>query len=253
MKSDKGNDPLYGSACADVLDSALGNDKIVAGNGGDVLFDLGGNNTFTADDGSEKIGISVFEAHTGGDTTTLDLGAGHDVVEFNAVGGSGTDLAQIDRSETTMALSFTLERECHAGQRGRGAQELRARQHHRWFGADKFTGGNLSDTLDGNDALSGLGGDDWLSGGSKDDILQGRGGDDTLIGRLRRRSSDRRLRQRYLPVQLSHRRRRRDHRLQRGEDNIAIDGIKFGLSAGAPIKLVLAIPISPVSDVLVAP
>ena len=194
FKSYSGNDQLYGSAGDDLLDSGLGNDKIVAGKGDDVLYDLGGNNNLSAGDGDDEVHLSIFEAHAGGDTTTLDLGAGNDSVEFNAGlgytfgklnadGGTGTDLAIIDRNETTKALTFTLSANATVVNGDVTLKNFERIDITGGSGADKFTGGNLSDSLDGNDGndtLVGLGGDDWIYGGNGRDTLKGGDGRDTI-------------------------------------------------------------------------
>ncbi|MGO4840453.1 calcium-binding protein, partial [Rhizobiaceae sp. 2RAB30] len=98
-------------------------------------------------------------------------------------GGSGFDVAMIDRSDATVNLSFVLSANAVLTNGDVTLKNVEAVQIWSGSGADSLTGGGYADFFDGgegNDTLKGLGGNDTLHGGLGADRLEGGDGNDML-------------------------------------------------------------------------
>ena len=169
------NDSLSGGEGSDDLFGAAGNDT-VNGDGGDDFVNGGvGTDTVNGGDGDDFIGSSTTE------TVAADAG---DVYS----GGSGLDqifvaAATDDEDETTdvftpLPVTVTLDGAANDGRPGEGDNVL--------GDVEIASGGQLGDTLVGNEAtnqLSGSAGNDAIDGGRGNDILQGQDGDDRITSR----------------------------------------------------------------------
>lgn len=169
------NDSLSGGEGSDDLFGAAGNDT-VNGDGGDDFVNGGvGTDTVNGGDGDDFIGSSTTE------TIAADAG---DVYS----GGAGLDqifvaAATDDEDETTdvftpLPVTVTLDGAANDGRPGEGDNVL--------GDVEIASGGQLGDTLVGNEAtnqLSGSAGNDAIDGGRGNDILQGQDGDDRMTSR----------------------------------------------------------------------
>ncbi len=125
-------------------------------------------------------GIEKFNLKTGSGADWLQAGIASQVSTFD--GGAGQDLATIDFSDATAALSFTLNdapgsTSVIMGQ-GSSLKNVEAVRLTTGSGADSLTGGA------GDDILAGGGGDDTLNGGGGGDQLYGGLGTNVINGGL---------------------------------------------------------------------
>jgi Ca2+-binding RTX toxin-like protein len=155
-----GNDSVYGSSAAEVIETRAGNDFINGGGGADTLIG----------------------------------GSGDDVYAFNTYDGTATIVEQANGGTDwvrTFTDSFTLAEIANVENlRGFSAsgQSLTGNELDNrivgWLGEDTLNGGLGNDTLwgdEGNDTLYGGDGNDTLSGGEGTDTLAGGTGDDIYI------------------------------------------------------------------------
>ncbi|MBJ6127793.1 calcium-binding protein [Microvirga splendida] len=158
------HDQVVGTVSSDIISAGAGNDTIDGSLGNDTL--KGG-------EGDDRL-IST-------STRNVTGGAVGEVID----GGSGIDLAVIDRMRKTEAFEFDLTslgpQKLADGTETSGIERV---DFVGGSGNDKLTGGALADTLEGYlgaDTLNGGGGDDELYGGSGIDSLIGGTGNDTFL------------------------------------------------------------------------
>ncbi len=144
-----GDDTIYGSGLANVLDGGPGNDTISGGAGNDTLRGGTGTNTLRGDAGDDRFdqGASALGADT-------------------IIGGTGIDT--VDYSGRSQPLTVVMDGLTPSGEAGES--DLIA------LDVENVIGGS------GNDSLTGNAGDNQLEGRGGVDTLVGLGGDDVLDG-----------------------------------------------------------------------
>ena len=165
-----GNDLITSGGLEDNLKGGEGDDILHGGEGKDDLDGGAGTNQLFGDGGDDKLNSN-------------SAGIVHDHLD----GGTGNDLANIKRTEMTVALTInvsdpTVLQTLVDGTTMINVERLDVRSG---SGADHLTGGNFREYFKsgaGNDQLFGGGGIDQLQGGADDDWLDGGEGADTLIG-----------------------------------------------------------------------
>jgi Ca2+-binding RTX toxin-like protein len=169
---------IGGDAAGDTLTSVenltagAGNDSLYASNAANVVDGLGGNDTMLGYGGNDTL--------RGGDGNDVLIGgAGADSLQ----GGAGTD--RVTYSDQTANLSIYLTGQSCAGGEAAGDTLNAIENVTAGAGNDSVTGNadpNLIDGLGGNDTLLGGGGNDTLRGGDGDDVLVGGAGADSIQG-----------------------------------------------------------------------
>ena len=209
-----GNDALYGGNGNDTLNGGDGNDTLNGGAGSDIFYGGAGSDTYVFDtvDGWEWIYESVT-----GDKVLLTAFNPQDVqlrryannIDVRVKDANGTfttkaivlidalkdanglnNLASIQFADGTVWNEAKIREMVSVTYGGAGNDNLAGynggvNNVYLGTGDDIATGGNLGDSLygeDGNDTLSGLAGNDALYGGNGNDTLHGGDGDDTLTG-----------------------------------------------------------------------
>lgn len=185
----KGDDVFdAGTARSVEFYGGLGDDRLIGGAGDDTIHDIGGNNRIDSGAGDDRVEVDIWVASTGGDTSSIQLGSGDDIVRLNTVaggtagvfdidGGAGIDLVEIDRSALRVNVDGSLD---NAGVHLRNVERLHLISG---SGNDRLVGGDDADILDGRagaDELDGRGGDDELHVGVGD-IARGGAGNDHLV------------------------------------------------------------------------
>jgi Ca2+-binding RTX toxin-like protein len=159
---DAGNDTLIGSADAELLRGGGDNDSLDGQGGNDNLQGQDGNDTIRGGDGDDVI----------------NPGLGVEIID----GGTGINTLSIDRSTTTLGVSFFLNGP--VGSDGSRAINIASMNYFGGSGADLIRGSTGNDVINGgigNDTVEGLGGSDNLSGGDGNDVIRGGGGIDVIL------------------------------------------------------------------------
>ena len=196
-----GDDTLTGGLGADQFYGEDGNDRIETGGGGDpwayggsgndtligsadaerALFGGDGNDSLVGDGGNDSMyggtGNDAIYGGTGDDY--VEAGTGVEKLD----GGTGINLLYIDRSSTTLGVSFFLNG--GVGSDGTSAINFTSMNYYAGSGSDSIVGsiGDDQITADaGNDTLNGQAGNDYLSGGIGNDVLRGGLGYDGIYG-----------------------------------------------------------------------
>lgn len=203
-----GDDVLYGSDAADIIDGGAGNDTIygrggsdadsggepglIGGSGNDTIFGQGGDDIIDGGDGNDKLygGVGADEISgglgsdyiygwvgpsNGTDTDSGDTLSGGDDADV-IYGQGGDDTINGDGGDDTV----------YAGD-GSDTVEGGAENDSLWgeAGDDIITGDDGDDFIDGAegaDFLRGMGGIDSISGGEGSDLIHGGDGNDSLVG-----------------------------------------------------------------------
>ncbi len=183
ITGDNGNNKIYGTDVADVIDGLGGNDKIIArdgndivngGDGNDVISGGLGEDTLNGNTGDDTIygneGNDIINGGTGSDrlygNDGVDTLHGNENNDF-IWGGDGDDFIYGDDGDDRLS-----------GETGNDTIEG-------GLGADQLFGGDGNDTLrggDGNDRILGNNGDDFLYGDNGDDNIDGQLGNDEIHG-----------------------------------------------------------------------
>ncbi len=182
LTGNTGNNTLNGLGGVDVLSGGDGDDTLNGGAQNDTLS--GGDDNDTLDGGT---GADEMYGEAGNDTIYSRLGEG---IADHIIGGAGTDLAIVDRSDISGTFVFDLLDPLQQSSAiiladGTYVGGIERIDFTAGSGNDQLAGGNLDDTLNGNagrDFLSGRGGEDHISGGAGLDIIDGGDGNDTLDG-----------------------------------------------------------------------
>lgn len=186
--SGAGNDRIFGSQAADVIDGGAGNDTIRAGGGWDFIQSSTGNDLIYGGGGNDNIRWGQGNP---------DEQVGHDTIFGGEANERGGDLLNIwikDWDGTGVRVNFiTNESGTASTMIGGGLSTLRFHEFENFFtheGNDTVSAaqappgeGNRGiqfNTRWGNDLLTGSRGDDTLEGGQGADTLDGRGGDDVI-------------------------------------------------------------------------
>jgi Ca2+-binding RTX toxin-like protein len=184
-----GNNAMTGSAGNDVLTSGYGNDTIGAGGGIDRIIDGGGNNIIDAGDGDDEVGVDGAAGHsrirlgTGNDVVYLNNGGGSAGGVYTVDGGDGIDFAWINRSGSSLNMTFTLSSKAPLSNGAVTLSNIERVHIRSGSGHDSLVGGALDDWfngMSGSDTLLGLGGNDELTGWYGADRLEGGDGADIL-------------------------------------------------------------------------
>jgi Ca2+-binding RTX toxin-like protein len=169
-----GDDTIYGSDYADVLDGFNGNDTIYAYAGNDTVYGETGNDYINGMDGNDYLnggaGADTLIGGLGNDTYVLENGA--DAVSDS--GGIDTITSTINRNLAGYVSIENLTLVNVATARAGGGNNLN----------NLITGNNFDNTLAGgigNDTLLGSGGNDVLYGGAGKDTLSGGAGYDYFV------------------------------------------------------------------------
>ncbi len=156
LRSDEGDDALWGYAGADRIEGGAGNDAIVGGGHDDILTDLFGDDNIKAGKGDDAV-------HAGPGADLIHGGAGSDFIvhgqdETQTFAGQGND--------------FVL---------GGGAHDIFAGNE----GDDWMEGAGGSDLVQGDNSNGfqddPFGGNDVMIGGPGNDDLDSEGGDDIMV------------------------------------------------------------------------
>jgi VCBS repeat-containing protein len=154
-------------------EGGLGNDTLISGDdnnvlfgneGDDTLYGMGGNDILIGErtTGLGALSVAGNDAIFGGDGDDyIDPGLGVETID----GGAGTDKLFINRSTTSLGVSFFTDGT--AGSDGTIASNVEMLTY--WAGS-------------GNDTVSGTSGMDSVEGNAGDDVLRGEAGRDTLLG-----------------------------------------------------------------------
>jgi RTX calcium-binding nonapeptide repeat (4 copies) len=159
-----GDDQIYGSNIADIINAGAGNDTVY-GNGGNDTIDGGtGNDIIDGGDGDDILlgGAGVDHIVGGGGNDRIEGGDGNDTL----IGQGGNDTIFGGAGDDTLS--------------GESGNDLLYADS----GNDILFGGIGDDQLfggDGNDTLDGGAGNDWLVGGAGYDTLVGGDGDDGFV------------------------------------------------------------------------
>jgi Ca2+-binding RTX toxin-like protein len=200
-----GNDTVVGSASGDVIAGGAGDDVLNGAGGNDTLYSGMGADSVLGGDGDDAIyQAQVVAIQTGNlfliqpiigsgtSSSTLDGGAGNDLVVVaatgtTALGGSGTDTLSLILAGST---PINLDMSANAGSAistafGITASDFESFKLSFSTANDTVIGSANADVFDGqsgSDSLDGQGGEDSLDGGGGNDTLLGGGGNDTLLG-----------------------------------------------------------------------
>ncbi|SIS64660.1 Ca2+-binding protein, RTX toxin-related [Roseivivax lentus] len=168
-----GNDTIFGTNQADLIDSGDGDDAVHTGGGNDTIETGEGSDTIFLDDSDGGASNVLTDSGTAGtDQIVLSTGAGtyriqgdfSDAQGFEIIDGSGTSGDTLGTQDAVANFDFT---------------------NVTLIGVDEIDGTSNADTIvgsAGDDSILGLGGDDQLSGGSGSDTIDGGTGDDSLTG-----------------------------------------------------------------------
>lgn len=174
LNGNDSNNSLYGTTGADVINGLGGNDYLFGDAGADILDGGDGNDNLNGFLGADKM-----YGGNGGDS--LESNDGDDLV---IDGGAGVDSAFIDRTGTTVGLTFSIADSLVAQQLAKTSLvNIESLAFHGGSGNDRVTGGDLGNYIDGgagNDVLVGGAMSDALIGGAGIDKLIAGGGDDHL-------------------------------------------------------------------------
>jgi Ca2+-binding RTX toxin-like protein len=158
-----GNDQLFGTKHANILDGGAGNDSLVGFNGNDLL---------TGDAGSDTL-------NGGNNNDTLDGGLNGD----RLIGGKGIDTA--DYSSRTTNLSLSIDNRANDGATGEFDKiDADVEVLLGGSGNDRISAGAFPVTINGgagNDTIRGGPGADSLIGGLGSDSIVGNVGGDTIV------------------------------------------------------------------------
>ena len=186
--SNGGDDIINAGGGVDWIDGGPGNDDIVGGGGADMIFGGDGDDIIMGGGGNDDIegeaGDDSLFGQTGNDT--LDGGDGIDAIS----GGGGSDTIATGTGATVGSGVFVAG---GAGADtiigGPDADDIRGGAGPDIIngndGDDVITGGVGRDVIDGgagDDDIRGQESRDTIDGGSGSDLISGGGGDDTLIG-----------------------------------------------------------------------
>jgi len=152
-----GNDTIWGNTGADVIYGGFGNDSVVGALGDDTLYGGAGNDTITGWTGLDQL-------YGGDGNDILQVGAG-DLAD----GGLGIDIAQMDLTEITAAVTLTLGADVWAKVAGANSVHLLGIERldlALGAGSDTVTGGALDDTIRGG------GGFDHIFAGAGNDVVE---------------------------------------------------------------------------------
>lgn len=168
LQGDDGDDLLFGGDDDDVIQGGVGADLVSGDAGNDWLY--GGDGQFTD---------TAFDTLLGGAGNDYLYSENADLLD----GGSGEDIAGIDRQQVDIALKadFSNPDRTQTLADGTIITGVERIQFYGGSGADTIRAGDSSDQLRGgrgNDQLWGGGGIDLLEGGSGRDRLVGGGGGD---------------------------------------------------------------------------
>ncbi|WP_262028904.1 calcium-binding protein [Microvirga sp. Mcv34] len=176
-----GNDTIYGSHDANVLDGSLGDDVIAGAGGDDVIWGGDGFDYLYGDDGNDVVwgeaGNDVIQGGAGADT--LDGGDGRDWLDYRTdTAGVYIDLRTNSAFHGDAEGDRISNFENVMGGSGRDTIYGSSGDNEMWGrGGDDILAG-----ADGDDTLHGQEGNDWLEGGNGWDLLTGGAGDDRLVG-----------------------------------------------------------------------
>jgi Ca2+-binding RTX toxin-like protein len=188
----EGDDTLYDGA---------GDDRLDAGNGRNIIFSSAGNDTLIGGAGNDTI-----QAY-GTNSTSIEAGAGEDIIQLDAATGSvdgGDDLDVLYTSSSLTGLTISNVETLYTG----GGFVSGTVEQFEGFDTIAISESQLDEqvllqvvgagTLDLTDELQGRSaivqassdgnaitagdGDDTIYGGAGDDTLSGGGGDDTIFG-----------------------------------------------------------------------
>ena len=176
---DDGNDRVFGGEGNDELDGGIGNDQLY----GDRSFELASGFFFIPLQGTSAANGTSDTLVGGAGSDSLYSDYGPDTID----GGADRDRAEIDRSESTVALTAdfsagpSVETVLSDGTTVINVEDVYV---FGGSGADSIIGGAGDDSIDGNgedDTLDSGTGDDILNGGTGADILYGGIGNDTYV------------------------------------------------------------------------
>lgn len=168
-----GDDTLNGSVDGDLLAGSDGDDLLQGKEGDDALFGGRGDDTIMGGGGDDRL-------HGGLGNDILNGRAGFDMVDLSATSfGEAAALSETYVEEFAGNWAVDL---------GAGTAVLSgtdAAAHFTLLNIEAARGGDLADTITGNDGknlISGEGGSDLIDGAGGNDVLSGGDGDDTIIG-----------------------------------------------------------------------
>jgi Ca2+-binding RTX toxin-like protein len=163
-----GNDSVFGSQLADVIDGRAGNDTLVGFAGDDTY-------RFGRGDGSDTIfdrGTQALIGYNGGGNDTIEFDAGITPDDIEVFQASSSDLGLRIRGTTDQIVMLGV-----IGDPGLRIEQARFEDGTVWdfqtIMAKSLIGGS------GNDTLTGSEGADVLDGGAGNDVLYGGAGNDT--------------------------------------------------------------------------
>lgn len=154
-----GPDTFAGGGEDDLINGLDGNDSLSGGGGADTIYGGAG------DDSLDGLGgVDYLDGGDGNDLLFQSLNASGEPAGDTMVGGAGNDTLSIADSSVA-GYAYYVDLSTGTGNFNKV-----------YDGIENVIGGNMDDTLTGNDEAN------LLDGGAGNDIIDGRGGNDTLTG-----------------------------------------------------------------------